>query len=419
MFIYPLVVELYMTDDTDQHRSSHYWTSHHNWNSDVTLPENIKFHDTTFRDGEQQPGVVFTEDEKVELGKLYSDIGIDRIEPGLPLVSESDKRAIKRLANEGLDADIYAFTRCVKEDVEVAVEADVDGVVMEIPSSRHLIEHAYDWSYDEALKYAIEATRYAHEQGIDVSFFSIDSSRADPDDLITILRRVKEEGHADSINVVDTFGALSPAGTRSLVNLVSKEFDIPIEIHVHNDFGLGVANTLAGISAGAEIAHTTVTGLGERSGNASFEEIAVSLVALFNLDLDLDLSNLKDIAEATSSASGVDIPESKPIVGQNQFNIEAGIITAWWNRLQKKDMPLAMYPYHWDLVGQNAPRIVIGKMSGLATIEYWCNRLGLESPPEDVQDDILHSIKDTSISKKQELSPEEFVEIYRYHYDAN
>lgn len=406
-----------MPDEGEPYTSSQYWTSHHNWAEESTFPDEIKFHDTTFRDGEQQPGVVFTEDEKVELGKLYSEVGIDRLEPGLPLVSDDDKRAIERLANEGLDADVYAFSRCVKDDVEVAVECDVDGVVMEIPSSRHLIDHAYDWSYEQALEYAIEATGYAAEQGIDVSFFCIDSSRADPDDLITILRRVQEEGHADSLNVVDTFGALSPSGTRALVNLVSNEFDLPIEIHVHNDFGLGVANTLAGLEAGAEIAHTTVTGLGERSGNATFEEVATALTALHGIDLDLDLGRLNELATVTSNASGVSIPQSRPIVGENQFGVEAGIIAAWWNRLSEQDMPLAMYPYHWDLVGQNAPRIAIGKMSGLATIEYWCDRLGLPLPPEDVQEDVLQSIKETSIGEKRELSPEEFVDAYRDHHD--
>lgn len=406
-----------MVDSTDRYHSDEFWTSHYNWQESIDLPDEIKFHDTTFRDGEQQPGVVFSEDEKVELGKLYSEIGIDRIEPGLPLVSDDDKRAIRRLADEGLDADVYAFTRCVKDDVETAVECNVDGVVMEIPSSRHLIEHAYDWDYEEALEYAVEATKYAAEQGVHVSFFCIDSSRADPDDLITILRRVKEEGHADSLNIVDTFGTLSPQGTRALVNLVKDEFDLPIEAHVHNDFGLGVANTLAAIDAGAEIAHTTVTGLGERSGNANFEEVATSLKALYDKDLDLEFNRFTEVAERTSEASRVPIPESKPIVGDNQFGIEAGIIAAWWNRLREQDMPLAMFPYHWELVGQDGPRIAIGKMSGLATIQYWCERLGLPVPPEDVQEDILQGIKETSIAGKRELSPEEFVSIYRNHHD--
>lgn len=252
-------------------------TSHHNWNDPPEFPKEIKFHDTTFRDGEQQPGVVFSEEDKVELGKLYSDVGIDRIEAGLPLVSESDRNAIKRLSNENLDADIFAFTRCIKDDVETAVECEVDGVVMEIPSSKHLIENAYDWTYDEALEYATNATQYAHEQGLFVSFFCIDSSRASPENLLAILDQIATNGHADSLNVVDTFGALSPEGTRELVRLVSENFDLSIEAHVHNDFGLGVANTLAALAAGAEIAHTTVTGLGERSGNANFEEVATGL----------------------------------------------------------------------------------------------------------------------------------------------
>lgn len=404
-----------MAGSSERYKSTDYWTSHHNWSALAGVTDEVTFHDTTFRDGEQQPGVVFSEEDKVELGKLYSDVGIDRLEPGLPLVSDDDKRAIRRLANEGLDADVFAFTRCVKNDVETAIECDVDGVVMEIPSSRHLIEHAYDWSYEEALEYAIEATAYAADHGIHVSFFCIDSSRADPDDLITILRRVEREGHADSLNVVDTFGALSPAGTRALVGLVDDEFDLPTEIHVHNDFGLGVANTLAGLEAGAEIAHTTVTGLGERSGNANFEEVATALKALHDVDLDLDYGRFVELAERTAAASGVPIPRSKPIVGENQFGIEAGIIAAWWTRLRERDMPLAMYPYHWELVGQDEPRIAIGKMSGLATITYWCERLGLSVPPEDVQEDILQATKTTAIEEKRALGVEEFVDIYRAH----
>ncbi|MGM0592257.1 MAG: LeuA family protein [Halobacteriota archaeon] len=402
--------------DSEPYKSESFWTSHHNWTNPPELPDasDIEFHDTTFRDGEQQPGVYFTEDEKVELGKLYSEIGIDRLEPGLPLVSEEDKNAIKRLANEGLDATVMAFTRCVKEDVEVAVDCDVDGVVMEVPSSSHLIEHAYDWSYDQAMEYAVEATQYAHEQGLYVSFFCIDSSRAAPDDLITILDRVATEGHADSLNVVDTFGALSPEGTRALVNLVKDNFDLPIEAHVHNDFGLGVANTLAALGAGATVAHTTVTGLGERAGNANFEELAMALQALYGKDIGVDLPQLKEVAELTAEASGQPIPGSTPIVGDRLFDIEAGIITAWWNRLEEQDMPTTMYPYHWELAGNHAPRICIGKMSGLATVQYWCDRLGLERPEESEQEEILQTLKRTSIDEQRELTPVEFVDAYRH-----
>lgn len=403
-----------MVDESAYHTDD-VWTSHYNWEEPPDFPAaaDIQFHDTTFRDGEQQPGIVFSEDEKVELGELYSDVGIDRLEPGMPLVSQADENAIRRLCDAGLDADVMAFTRCVKSDVESAVDCGVDGVVMEIPASRHLIKNAYDWSYEQALEYAIEATEYAGDQGVHVSFFCIDASRADPDDFINILETVASEGHADSVNVVDTFGALSPQGTRALVRLVKENFDLPIEAHVHNDFGLGVANTLAAIGAGAEIAHTTVTGLGERSGNANFEEIATALKGLYNLDLDLDFSRFAEIAEATSKASGVPIHESKPIVGQNQFGIEAGIIVGWWNKLRKRDMPLAMYPFHWDLVGQDPPRVGIGKMSGLATVQYWCERLGLDLPGQAEQEAILEGVKELSIAQKRELDVPEFVDVYR------
>ena len=399
--------------DGEPFRSESHWTSVHNWADPPSFPDEITFHDTTFRDGEQQPGVVFDEDEKVELGTRFSEAGIDRLEPGFPPVSDADKRAITRLADAGLDADVFALSRCVKADVELALECGVDGVILEIPSSKHLLEHAYDWSYEQAIEYAIEATEYAGEQGLHVSFFCVDASRADPEDFLSILNRVVDEGHADSVNVVDTFGGLSPEGTRAIVRVVAEAFDLPIEIHTHNDFGLGVANTLAALSAGAEIAHTTVMGLGERSGNANFEEVATALRALYGVDLDLDYGAFTDLAEATAAAAGVDMPVSKPIVGQNQFGMEAGLIVHWWNKLQKKDMPLTLFPYHWDLVGNDAPKVTVGKMSGLATVVYWCERLGLAVPDDSEQEEILASIKAVSIAEKRPLELDEFVSIYR------
>ncbi|MDX1746304.1 MAG: hypothetical protein R3324_10230, partial [Halobacteriales archaeon] len=156
-----------------------------------------------------------------------------------------------------------------------------------------------------------------------------------------------------------------------------------------------------------------VTGIGERSGNANFEETATALRTLYDVELDLDYGRFTELARRTAAASGVQIPPSKPIVGPNQFRVEAGIIVAWWNRLREKGLPLAMYPYHWDLVGAAAPEIVIGKMSGLATVQYWCDRLGLELPSESEQEEILAGIKSISIEGKRELDLEEFVELYR------
>jgi isopropylmalate/homocitrate/citramalate synthase len=387
-------------------KSEDYWVSHYNFRKSLDLPR-VKFHDTTFRDGEQQPGVVFTSEEKLKIGTMMSEIGIDRIEGGMPLVSEDDRKAVKMLANAGLDAEIFAFTRCMKEDVETSVACDVDGVIMEVPSSGHLIGDAYEWSEEKAKQLAVEATAYAHDHGLYVSFFCIDLSRADADWALDIIGAVAEEGHMDALNVVDTFGALSPEGMTELVTMLKNAFSVPIEVHTHNDFGLAVANTIAAVKAGAEVVHTTVNGLGERSGNASFEETAMCLKVLYGQEIDLDFSRFKELSDAVEKASGVKKAPNKPIVGNELFSIESGIVAGWWKTLEKKNKALTMFPYHWTLVGQDPPRIVLGKKSGLASILYWAEKLGIELSEEKARK-ILMEVKNTSIRKKGLLTEKEF-----------
>ncbi|MBC7107241.1 MAG: pyruvate carboxyltransferase [Methanomassiliicoccales archaeon] len=387
-------------------KSEDYWVSHYNFRKSLDLPR-VKFHDTTFRDGEQQPGVVFTSEEKLKIGTMMSEIGIDRIEGGMPLVSEDDRKAVKMLANAGLDAEIFAFTRCMKEDVETSVACDVDGVIMEVPSSGHLIGDAYEWSEEKAKQLAVEATAYAHDHGLYVSFFCIDLSRADADWALDIIGAVAEEGHMDALNVVDTFGALSPEGMTELVTMLKNAFSVPIEVHTHNDFGLAVANTIAAVKAGAEVVHTTVNGLGERSGNASFEETAMCLKVLYGQEIDLDFSRFKELSDAVEKASGVKKAPNKPIVGNELFSIESGIVAGWWKTLEKKNKALTMFPYHWTLVGQDPPRIVLGKKSGLASILYWAEKLGIELSEEKARK-ILIEVKNTSIRKKGLLTEKEF-----------
>jgi len=387
-------------------KSEDYWVSHYNFRKTLELPK-VRFHDTTFRDGEQQPGVVFTSDEKLKIGTMMSEIGIDRIEGGMPLVSEDDKKAVKMLANAGLDAEIFAFTRCMKEDVETSVACDVDGVIMEVPSSGHLIGDAYEWSEEKAKQLAVEATAYAHDHGLYVSFFCIDLSRADAEWALDIIGAVAEEGHMDALNVVDTFGALSPEGMAELVMMLKNAFRVPIEVHTHNDFGLAVANTIAAVKAGAEVVHTTVNGLGERSGNASFEETAMCLKVLYGQEIDLDFSRFKELSDAVEKASGVKKAPNKPIVGNELFSIESGIVAGWWKTLEKKNRALTMFPYHWTLVGQDPPRIVLGKKSGLASVLYWAEKLGIALSEEEARK-ILIEVKNTSIRKKGLLTEKEF-----------
>lgn len=391
-------------------KSDDHWVSHYNFIKEIDLPKKIRFHDTTFRDGEQQPGVVFTSDEKVRIGTLMSEMGMDRIEGGMPLVSEDDKRAVKRLANAGLDSEVFAFTRCMKDDVETSVDCGVDGVIMEVPSSGQLIGDAYEWSEEKAKSLAVEATAYAHDHGLYVSFFCIDLSRADSAWALDLIKAVATEGHMDALNVVDTFGVLSPEGMTQLVTMLKKHFKVPIEVHTHNDFGMAVANTLAAVKAGAEVVHTTVNGLGERSGNASFEETAMCLKLLYGKDLDLDFSKFKELSDEVEKASGVRKAPNKAIVGSELYSVESGIVAGWWKILEKKNKALSMFPYHWSLVGQSPPSIVLGKKSGLASVQYYCEKLGIKIDDARARK-VLLRIKDESIARKSLLSLKDFKRI--------
>ncbi len=144
----------------------------------LDLPASVQVHDVTLRDGEQQAGVVFTKDDKLRIAEALAEAGVPRIEAGLPAVSPADDAAVREMVKMGLPSKIYAFSRCIVDDVKRAADCGVDGVVMEIPSSHHLVEKAYRWPVQRAIDASVEATSLAHELGLTVSFFPIDATRA-------------------------------------------------------------------------------------------------------------------------------------------------------------------------------------------------------------------------------------------------
>jgi isopropylmalate/homocitrate/citramalate synthase len=226
------------------------------------LPKKITFHDITLRDGEQKAGIILRKEDKIKIARMLDEVGVSRIEAGMPAISKDDSEAVKAIANEDLQAKVFSFARCMKRDVDLALDCDVDGVVMEIPSSDHLIKYAYGWTVEKAINLSIEATNYAQEYGLHVAFFTIDSTRAKFDTFWGIIKSVAIKGHMDSYILVDTFGVCIPEATSYLVEEVMKRIDKPIEMHCHNDFGLGVANSIAGVMSGAMVVHTTLNGIG-------------------------------------------------------------------------------------------------------------------------------------------------------------
>ena len=228
---------------------------------DLTFPKNIKIHDVTLRDGEQQTAVVFRREEKVAIAKKLDALGIHRIEAGMPAVSEQDKGAISDIASLGLKADIFAFARCIPEEIKVVKACGCKGVVVEIPASDHMIKNAYGWTFDRAMKSSIDTTLAAKEAGLYTVFFTIDATRTELNRFLDIVSQVATEGHMDALTMADTMGVCTPEAVHYAVGKVIDRLKKPVEIHCHQDFGLGVANTISALAAGASVAQTTITGL--------------------------------------------------------------------------------------------------------------------------------------------------------------
>jgi len=398
-----------------------WFTSPWNFSPEVTssilIPPKVKFHDITLRDGEQQAGVVFTKDDKVRIAEKLAEAGIHRIEAGMPAVSPSDEAAIKEIVKLNLGPDIFAFARCMVDDVKRSVDCGVKGVIMEVPSSQHIVQKAYRWELEKAIELSIESTRYAHEQGLYVVFFPIDSSRAEIDWFLDLITRVSNEGHMDALAVVDTFGVLSPHAIPYLVQKIRARIKQPLEAHFHMDFGMGVANTILGVASGIEVIHSTVLGIGERAGNTPLEETVMALRTMYNCDTGMDLSVLTDLATLVRQLSGAVIPSNRPVVGDMLYNVESGIITSWVRNCGHQDIT-EVFPFRWEMVGNQPVDVVLGKGSGVDSIKFWLDKLKMGNASEVDVMDILVKVKQFSLENKCLLSVDEFQTIAASVLDA-
>jgi isopropylmalate/homocitrate/citramalate synthase len=369
----------------------------------------IKIHDVTLRDGEQQTAIVFRREEKVAIARQLDALGVHRIEAGMPAVSDQDKAAIQDIAALGLKADVFAFARCIPDEIKVVKACGCKGVVVEIPASDHMIQNAYGWTVDRAMKASIDTTLAAKEAGLYTVFFTIDATRTELGRFLDIVDEVATEGHMDALTMADTVGVCTPEAIQHAVRKVIERLKKPVEIHCHQDFGLGVANTTAALAAGASVAHTTVTGLGERAGNVPMEDVVMSLLCLYGLDLGIRTEKFCEVSRFVLDLAKVTIPPNRPVVGDKLYEVESGII-AGWIRLARKEHPLEFVPFASELVGQKPVSIVLGKNSGPPSIEEWCEKLGVKAT-EDERMAMLKQVKAKSFEKKDLLTEGEFREI--------
>jgi isopropylmalate/homocitrate/citramalate synthase len=385
------------------------WTYMQEVRKNDAFPQKIKIHDVTLRDGEQQTAVVFRREEKVAIAKNLDALGVHRIEAGMPAVSDQDKAAIQDIAALGLTSEVFAFARCIPAEIDVVKACGCKGVVIEIPASDHMIKNAYGWSVDRAMKASIDTTRAAKAAGLYTVFFTIDATRTELPRFLDIVEQVATEGHMDALTMADTVGVATPEATAFAVKKVIERLKKPVEIHCHQDFGLGVANTIAALQAGSSVAHTTVTGLGERAGNVPMEDVVMSLLCLYGIDLGIRTEKFCEVSKFVMDLARVTQPPNRPIVGEKLYEVESGII-AGWIRMARKDNPLEFVPFSADLVGQKPVNIVLGKNSGPPSMEEYCEKLGITTT-EEQRMTMLKQVKAKSFEKKGLLTLDEFKDI--------
>jgi methanogen homocitrate synthase len=357
-----------------------YFVSPYNKEIKLDFPKNITIYDTTLRDGEQTPGVCFSVDEKLEIAMELDNLKIHQIEAGFPIVSKQERTAIKNIVNQGLNAQIISLTRAKKEDIDAAISCDVDGIITFMGTSDIHQKHKMNFTKEEALKVCLDAVEYGKDHGLFVAFSAEDATRSDLTYLKDLYKKVEESG-ADRIHVADTVGAISPQGMSFLIKELRKELNVDIAMHCHNDFGLALPNSIAGLLAGGNAISTTVNGIGERAGNTSLEELILTLKFIYDIDLGFNISHIQKLSELVAKHSDLITAKNKSIVGENVFNHESGIHVD-----AVIEEPLTYEPFLPELIGQKR-KLVLGKHSGCRAVKAKLDGCGLE-----VNDDQLNKI---------------------------
>ena len=333
-------------------------------------PNRIGILDSTLREGEQHPGVSFTNKQRIQIAWMLDYFGVDQIEIS-PIISNDHAVATKTIIKQGLSADIVAHGRALKEDIDVSLKCDASWVAAYLGISDIHLKDKLRISRDEALNRAVKTVEYAKAHGLKIRFTVEDGCRADPQFLIKVCKAIEEAG-VDRISLPDTVGVLRPIGMSNFVKKVRSEVNVPLDAHVHNDIGFALANAFAACDAGADQIHTTIDGIGERTGIPSLAETAVALTYLYKSPNDFRLDMLVDLSRLIEQYTTIRPYDSKPIVGESAYKHKAGTHLA---AILKN--PAAYEPIPPRTVGQTR-KAVFGELAGKTGAEYLMSILGLE-----------------------------------------
>jgi isopropylmalate/homocitrate/citramalate synthase len=363
--------------------------------ADRRIPESIVFWDETLRDGEQTPGVHFTPEEKLRVATMLSEMGVGVINAGIPVVSEEEARAVDLVAHAGLHAKILAAARTVPADVDAVIRSGATHIAIFVAASQVHLRYKLRMTEDQVHAASIASVRRAKEAGLHVAFVTEDTVRA-PFPFVERLYRDVQDAGADRLVVADTVGIMTPLTFRwYLTEFTRRVRPNDLSVHCHNDFGLATANTLAAIECGVRAPHVCVNGLGERAGNASFEEVVVALEALYGIRTGIRTERLTEVSRLVEELSGIPVAANKALVGYNAFSHEAGIHTHGILA-----HTLTYEPVQPQVVGARR-NMILGKHTGKAALVEKLRERGITAP-DPLLLELLRRVKSQSESRSKE-----------------
>lgn len=304
------------------------WTTRHNFELEKKHIDKVTIHDVTLRDGDQTPGSVFLEDERVRIADALAEMKIPRIEAGMPNVSKAVENAMRRMVARHYPATkIYSFVRAVEADVDLSWDIGCDGIIIEYCVNPVIIKHAYQKTPQWVVENLIRCINHAKEVGFkDVVFMGWDWFRSPIAFTKPLIQELYDKTALDGLTIVDTYGSATPDAVEEMFRRFHEWFPrLRLEFHGHTDNGCGDANCLAALWGGAEVVHTSINGMGERCGNNPTEEVAVLMEIHKGIDTGLDLSKIAPACSVVSAISNIPVPANKPVMGTRPLQIESGV----------------------------------------------------------------------------------------------
>jgi methanogen homocitrate synthase len=390
------------------------WVSPMNFADGVmtdTVSKEVYIHDVTLRDGEQTTELNWTEEERIEIALLLNDLGVKSIEIGMPIVSQDIVRASQQLGEMGLKSELVGFCRAITDDVDAALTAKLPKIIIEHAVNPYTNLYGYRADQQKVIDRVVKAIDYAVERGLRVTFMGWDVTRSPIEGVLPVYEAVFKRCPVESVVFTDSFGVGTPRAIGKAIRTFKEAFPIPVEFHVHNEFGMAMGAVMEAVYAGVDGIHSSINGLGERTGNVATEEVIAALKLLLEVETGTDLSLVEKITTRIAEITGIVIPPNKPVSGRKLFWLESGVVVQAKSRIEEAGIPAAMTPYLASVTGRGDTEIVLGGSSGKENIQYYLDKLDMPYDETFDFETVLAEVKRLSRNVRRKLTDEEFRDI--------